>query len=279
MEKKNLDTQTVEGFGDEWERFDQSSLDPEEAKRLFELYFAVFSWQDLTVHIEGFDLGFGSGRCAKWVAPRVGRLHWIDPSSALEVAKRNLTEHSNCEFHSETVDSMPMANDSMDFGYSLGVLQHVPDTQAALVSCVNKLRTCAPFLVYLYCALDNRPFWFRTIWRMSDFIRQGISKLPRGSRFLVSQIIAAIVYDLLARLALLGQKLGFDVVNIPLSAYRELSFYTLRTDTLDRFGTRLEQRFTRSEISTMMEKSGLERIVFSENLRHWCAVGYQAESI
>jgi hypothetical protein len=67
-------------------------------------------------------------RVLTWVAPLAGRLHCIGPSSALEVAKRNLAEHSNCEFHSETVDSMPRSNDSIDFGYSLGVLHHVPDT-------------------------------------------------------------------------------------------------------------------------------------------------------
>ena len=106
MKRQNIDEQTVDGFGDEWERFDQSELDPEEAQRLFDLYFAVFPWQELPEDAEGFDLGCGSGRWAKWVAPRVGRLHCIDPSSALEVAKRNLAEHLNCEFHSASVDAV-----------------------------------------------------------------------------------------------------------------------------------------------------------------------------
>jgi SAM-dependent methyltransferase len=277
MKNSNLDVSTVKGFGDEWERFDQSELDAEEAERLFELYFAVFPWDKLPSKAVGFDLGCGSGRWAKWVAPKVGSLHCIDPSSALEVAKRNLAANSNCEFHSASVDDMLLAENSMDFGYSLGVLHHVPDTQAAIADCVSKLKIGAPFLVYLYYAFDNRPFWFRSIWRLSDFFRQGISRLPHGPRFIVSQMIAGIVYYPLARLALLGEKLGLNVENIPLSAYRKLSFYTMRTDALDRFGTRLEQRFTRSEISTMMEQAGLERIEFSENLPYWCAVGYRAE--
>lgn len=278
MKKQNIDTQTVDGFGDEWERFDQSTLDPEEAKRLFELYFAVFPWRDLPAQAEGFDLGCGSGRWAKWVAPRVGRLHCIDPSSALEVAQRNLAEHPNCEFHSASVDAMPIADSSMDFGYSLGVLHHVPDTQAAITACVSKLKFGAPFLVYLYYAFDNRPLWFRAIWRLSDFVRRGISRLPHKLRYLVSQVIAGAIYFPLARLALLGEKLGLNVNNMPLSPYRTLSFYTMRTDALDRFGTRLEQRFTRSEIEEMMQKAGLERIEFSSNLPYWCAVGFRAEA-
>ena len=103
-----------------------------------------------------------------------------------------------------------------------------------------------------------------------------MSRLPYKIRYGISQLIAGIVYLPLARLALLFDKAGFNVRNIPLSAYRNLSFYTMRTDSLDRFGTRLEQRFTRIEIENMMKKSGLEKIEFSSDLPYWCAVGYRA---
>ena len=38
---------------------------------------------------EGFDMGCGTGRWAKFVAPKVGKLHCIDPSNAIVVAKKN----------------------------------------------------------------------------------------------------------------------------------------------------------------------------------------------
>ena len=37
----------------------------------------------------------------------------------------------------------------------------------------------------------------------------------------------------------------------------------MKTDSLDRFGTRLENRFTKKEIHNMMEMSGLQNIKFS----------------
>ena len=49
------------------------------------------------------------------------------------------------------------------------------------------------------------------------------------------------------------EKIGFKVDNWPLSSYRRTSFYTMRTDSRDRFGTPLEQRFSRSEILAMMQ--------------------------
>ncbi len=66
---------------------------------MFDNYFNIFPWETLPAGAEGFDLGCGSGRWAKLVAPRVGELPLIDPSSdALAVAKRNLKEANNCHF-------------------------------------------------------------------------------------------------------------------------------------------------------------------------------------
>jgi hypothetical protein len=64
------------------------------------------------------------------------------------------------------------------------------------------------------------------------------------------------------------------VETFPLSQYRNNSFYTMRTDALDRFGTQLEQRFTKVEIQQMMENCGLENITFSET-SFWTAIGYK----
>ena len=43
----NIDPKTVAGFGDEWERFDQSALPEAESKDLFDAYFGVFPWASL----------------------------------------------------------------------------------------------------------------------------------------------------------------------------------------------------------------------------------------
>ena len=270
----NLDLKTVEGFGDEWTRFDQTGMSDKDTIGIFNQYFAVFPWDDLPDQAVGFDLGCGSGRWAKLVAPRVGKLHCIDPSVAIHVARKNLKHLDNCEFHQASVDGIPISDHSMDFGYSLGVLHHVPDTHAALAACVTKLKPGAPFLLYLYYAFDNRPFWFRMLWLLSDWVRRGVSSMPHGLRFCVSQVIAFFVYWPLARFAKLAENFGLSVSNFPLASYRSLGFYVMRTDALDRFGTRFEQRFTKMQIQNMMESVGLVDIKFSEELPFWTAVGF-----
>jgi SAM-dependent methyltransferase len=273
-DKINSDAKTVAGFGDEWTRFDQTGMTDTETQLLFDNYFSVFPWNRLPANSVGFDLGCGSGRWARLAARRVSTLHCIDPSAAIEVARRNLVTSPNCIIHQAGVDDMPLEPGSMDFGYSLGVLHHIPDTQAALSACVSKLKPGAPFLLYLYYAFDNKPFWFKAIWRLSDVLRQLVSRMPHGLRYVSSQILALLVYWPLARLARLLEKLGFNVANVPLSVYRKSSFYVMRTDALDRFGTSLEQRFTQAQIQSMMQTAGLHSITFRDATPYWCAVGY-----
>ena len=273
----NIDLSTVEGFGAEWQTFDQNDLSPNEIARLYDRYFSIFPFSDLPADAEGFDLGCGSGRWAQFVAQKVGLLHCIDASAeALQVAQRRLADGCNVRFHHASVDQIPLADESQDFGYSLGVLHHVPDSQAGLVECVRKLKSGAPFLLYLYYRFDNRPVWFRLLWRISNIMRYSISRLPFKLRRAITELVAALVYWPLARLARLAEGLGLNVSVWPLSAYRNLSYYTMRTDALDRFGTKLEQRFTRAEIVAMMAAAGLERIKFNERSQFWTAIGWKA---
>lgn len=272
---KNIDNKTVDSFGDEWTRFDQSNMTSKEAQKAFEEYFLVFPWDNLSVQSEGFDMGCGSGRWANFVAPKVGKLNCIDPSSAIEIAKNHLNHHDNISFFKDSLDSINIPKESQDFGYSLGVLHHVPDTEAAIKSCVELLKPGAPFLVYLYYSFDGRPLWFKLLWRMSDILRKIIFRMPPSLKNFTTDIIAACVYFPLARISLLFSKLGISIKDFPLSFYKEHSFYTMRTDSRDRFGTPLEQRYTKNEIYKMMHNSGLQKILFSDQAPFWCVVGFK----
>jgi ubiquinone/menaquinone biosynthesis C-methylase UbiE/glycosyltransferase involved in cell wall biosynthesis len=276
--KQNANQNVIDDFGAEWARFDQIGLDEQERQRLFAAYFAVFPWEALPVDAVGMDIGCGSGRWAKSVAPKIGKLMVVDPAaSALEVARKNLSALSNVSFHNTDVDNLPVTDATLDFAYSLGVLHHVPNTALAIRSVARKLKPGAPFLIYLYYALDNRPFWFRVLWRLSNGVRTALSKMPHAIKHAVCEVIAAAVYWPLARGARTAERMGFDVRNFPLAGYRNLSYYTMRTDALDRFGTRLEHRFTREQIRSMLTKAGFVDIVFHEGEPYWCALGLRSE--
>jgi ubiquinone/menaquinone biosynthesis C-methylase UbiE/glycosyltransferase involved in cell wall biosynthesis len=273
---RNVDAATVAGFGREWTMFPQgiSELSEDERMAMFDGYFGIFPWASLAPNCVGMDVGCGSGRWAILAAPRVGRLHLVDASKdAIAVARGNLAGASNVSFHVASVGDLPVNDASLDFAYAVGVLHHVPDTQHAIQSIARKLKPGAPFLVYLYYAFDNRPAWYRGLWRLSNALRIVLSRSPAPLRYAASQGIAAVVYWPLARMAALLDAVGILPRLVPLSYYKDRSFYVMRTDAYDRFCTPLEKRFTREEIGNMLDAAGFENVTFSNRVPFWCAVG------
>jgi len=277
MSARNVNAAVVASFGQEWRKFDHASTSESELRTHFEAYFQIFPWNLVSENSVGFDLGCGSGRWAYFVAPRVGVLHCIDPSpDALQVAKKKLKRFENCRFHVAAADNIPLPDGSADFGYSLGVLHHLPNTYQGIVDCCKKLKPGSPLLLYLYYRFDNRPIWFRTLWKISDIARLLICRLDPHVKQLIADLLAIVVYWPLARFARLCESLGMSVGTFPLAAYRNRSFIFMRNDSLDRFGTLVEHRFTRKEIQEMMQSAGLENIKFSgESGPFWAAVGYK----
>lgn len=270
---ENVDVETVAGFGDEWSRFRQREWHGE-LQVHFEQYFSEFPWDTLPAAAVGADFGCGSGRWARFVAPRVGTLHALDASAdALQVARENLAEQANVQFHHAPIDRHPLPDGSLDFAYCLGVLHHVPDTESALAACARALRPGAPFLVYMYYALENRPLWYRALFRASHLARQGIARCPPRAKNLLTDAIAGGIYWPLARAARAVEQLGGDGDAMPLGYYREVPFYTMRTDARDRFGTRLEKRYTKEQLAQMMRAVGMDDLRFREGMPYWCVVG------
>ena len=270
---KNIDKKTVEDFGEEWNKYNQSSIPDEELKKSWNQYFDMFSFEELSNDSEGFDMGCGSGRWAKFVANKVHLLNCIDPSEkALNVAKRNLSNFSNIRYFNASVNDNILKENSQDFGYCLGVLHHIPDTLEGIKACAKLLKKNAPFLLYLYYNFENRSFFFKLIWRLSDFIRKIISSLSPKTKIFITSIIAYLIYYPLARFAFISEKLGIDVSNFPLSDYRNKPIYFMKTDALDRFGTRLEKRFSKDEIKRMLQEAGFRDIRFSKNMPFWVSI-------
>ena len=268
------DEKTVESFGDEWSRMTQSGLDSQEKEDIFNDYFSIFPFDSINSESVGFDMGCGSGRWAEIIASNVKKIICIDASmDAINVAKKNLKDYNNIEYKLASVDETNIRKNSLDFGYSLGVLHHLPDTELAIKSCSNLLKSGAPFLLYLYYAFDNKPKWYKVVWKISELGRYIINKMPPALKFFISNIIAIFIYYPLSKMSKLLDFFRFNIDNFPLSYYSNKSFYTMRTDARDRFGTPLEKRFTRQEIEKMMINSGFKNIKFSNKKPFWVVVG------
>ena len=94
----NKNDKVIEEFGEEWIKFDYGNIDKDSLRKNFKQYFSIFPQDILPKNAVGFDMGCGSGRWAQFVAPKVKTLNCVEPSDAIDVAKKNLTVHTNVKF-------------------------------------------------------------------------------------------------------------------------------------------------------------------------------------
>lgn len=153
------------------------------------------------------------------------------------------------------------------------ILCHITDTAIGLRSCVVLLNSKTLFLQYLSFVLENHLPASRLLWRCSDALRYLISRNLAGNKYLVSDALAPGVYFRLVSAALLAERMPLCVEHVSLSYYIDQSFYTKRTDALDRFVTLLEWRFTQKEIRSMIDGSRLNQIPFLNRSHYWGKVG------
>ena len=272
---RNENTKIIEEFGDEWTKFTYSKIDTKKLKKNFNEYFSIVPKNFISKKSIGFDMGCGTGRWAQFVASKVKHLNCVEPSNAIDVAKYNLRNFKNISYYKETIDVCSIKKKTQDFGYCLGVLHHIPNTQKGLIDCGKLLKKGSPFLIYMYYNFENKPLWFRLIWKSSDIFRKLISRLPKKIKMFFCEIIAFTVYFTFAKIAYYLEKIGINVENLPLSEYRNKPFYQSRQYELNRFGTRLEQRFSKYQIIKMLEKAGFHRIKFSKSPPYCCCIAFK----
>ena len=271
---QNLDQQVIDSFGYEWAAFDYSESESDEAlDKQFLAYCAPIDLDQFNADSSvAADFGAGSGRWAARLVPHFSLIYALEPSDgANKVLRIKFKNETQMRILQETVGANSIPSESLDLAMSLGVLHHIPDTGLAIRDVSSKIKSGGFFLCYLYYKLENKPFFYRGLFWASNSLRWVISRLPYAMRRLITQIIAGTIYLPLARTSKLLGSRGKDVSNFPLHHYADMPFVMLQNDALDRFGTRLEQRFSKKEITEMLGKANfdLSTLKFSEVEPFW----------
>jgi SAM-dependent methyltransferase len=274
---QNLDQQVIDSFGHEWSAFDYAESETDDAlDTQFSLYCTPIDLTQFNSKSSvAADFGAGSGRWASRLLPHFSLVYALEPSDgANKVLKNKFSKESRITILQETVGANSIPAGSLDLAMSLGVLHHIPDTGLAIKDVASKIKSGGVFLCYLYYKLENKPLYYHGLFWATNSLRWVISRLPYALRRLISRVIAALIYLPLARTSkLLGNK-GKDASNFPLHHYANMPFVMLQNDALDRFGTRLEQRFSKKEITTMLGDAGfdLSTLKFSDVEPFWTFV-------
>jgi SAM-dependent methyltransferase len=136
----------------------------------------------------GLDLGCGFGRhiynAAHFGAEMVG----LDISDAIESTRENTRDLPNVHLVQADIYHIPFRPGTFDFGYSIGVLHHLPDPEAGFTALVRVVKPRGSVFVWVYSkkrALMNR---------MLEGVRSVTKRLPKGVQQGISYAAAVVDY-------------------------------------------------------------------------------------
>jgi SAM-dependent methyltransferase len=248
-----VDAQEYAGsFGFQWLKHDRTQLDGALSHRS-EIDFMEKTGlgpEDFAGKLV-LDVGCGMGRYAevitRWGAHVVG----IDLSRAVEAAKRNLSDRSATIVQAD-VFKLPIAPESFDLIYSLGVLHHTPNCEEAFKRLPGLLKPGGRIAVWLYSAYNP---WYRA----SDFYRKYTRKMSQKTlhRLCWAAVPIYYVYNGLRRIPLVGRPMSGALRRaFPMSYDADPEWRVL--DTFDWYSPYYQSKHTYEQVFRWFESCGLE---------------------
>ncbi len=135
------------------------------------------------------DIGTGTGFVAAGLAPLVQKVHVVDGSAAmLDVAKKNLSDFDNIEYHEADGAHLPFADASLDAVFTNMYLHHTSDPLAAIQEMVRVLRPGGRLVI---TDMDEHPYaWLKE--EMAD-VWQGFARAQIYAWFQEAGLVNVIV--------------------------------------------------------------------------------------
>jgi SAM-dependent methyltransferase len=249
-------------FGEEWKTY--NAMLPEHQKE-FREYFDLVDLKTLSAS-RVCDVGCGMGRWSYFAKDHCREIILVDFSDAIFMARKNLAQASNALFFKGDLKQLPFREGFADFLFCLGVLHHLP---TPCLEEVRRLKRAAPrLLIFLYYALDNRPWYFRALLQGVTAARLVLSRIRAPLfRKLFSWAGTWLIYLPLILLGRVAQIFGAGR-HVPLyEYYHDKSLQRIEQDVYDRFFTRIEQRVTRRQILELRDT--FSRVTVSDRFPYW----------
>jgi ubiquinone/menaquinone biosynthesis C-methylase UbiE len=272
-EGKNIDEEVVKSFGEEWLKFQYFS--DEMIRTCAEEYFDIVSEKAVNKSTYMLDIGCGTGRWTKYFTGRAGFIEAVDPSNAVFAADNLLGNIDNVRLTKASIETIPFNDETFDFVMSIGVLHHTPDPYRSMTDCVKKVKKGGYFYCYLYHNLESKTWLSKLLFQTGELVRKVVCRFPMQLKSFTCDVLAIIVYMPFILWVKLLIATGFKklAMKMPLAAYHNKSFFIIRNDSLDKFGTKLESRYSKEQVQEMMTRAGLSEIKVSEGIPYYHAIG------
>jgi SAM-dependent methyltransferase len=261
---------TRESFGYQWTQFSEMVID---FRDNFLKYIEPLDESFFPGKI-GLDLGCGFGRhiynAAKFGAEMIG----VDLSDAIESTRANTKDLANVHLVQADVYHLPIRPGVLDFAYSIGVLHHTPDPEAAFRCLVPLVKAGGSVFVWVYS--KSRSFWNFAL----ESVRAVTTRLPPRVQKAISLGAAVVDYGGFVgpyKVAAATPGLRGVVEKLPLQRLKLYSVYPFQVvyaDWFDRLAAPIRFYYNGEDMEGWLTRAKLSRQRISPTgLFGWRAYG------
>lgn len=157
----------VRSFSFEWSRWSRVQFDPANGTTESEDTFRAktgLTPDDVREKLV-LDVGCGAGRFLDVASRWGGRVVGVDFSYAVDASQRNVGARPNVDIVQADIFALPFREDTFDVIFSIGVLHHTSDTQAAFAKLPPLLKDKGQLAVWLYYYTDPLHKAASDFWR------------------------------------------------------------------------------------------------------------------
>lgn len=228
---------------------------------------------------KGIDLGCGNGYDIYAMAklnPDV-KFFGIDVSDGIFVARRIIKDLDNIFLVAASAEALPFKDGCLDFGYSYGVLHHLPNPEVGFSELTRIIRENGGVFLYLY--EDHRTNSFKSMaLKGVNFIRRYTTRLSPESLYLLCLLLSPLVIVVFTWPSRMLARFKFTkglANRIPFNFGKGL--FSVRADLFDRFGAPVEHRFNEKQIRELFSSYGYSKVSLAKmkDVAGWVAWGYK----
>jgi len=250
----------AESFGLQWNRFANTQIDSKVGTTRSEVRFreeTLWGEKELAGKLV-LDAGCGSGRFSEIALKLGASLIAVDYSSAVEATKQNLSAPDKLIIQGDLA-ALPILNQTFDFIYCIGVLQHTSEP----AKIVKELLRCLKIDGEITLTFYENSSW-HVLWYSKYLVRPLTKRLPKALLLKVIEKTSPLWFPLTSFLFSLPRNLSriFRFL-IPIANYVEYKYTNPKIardeailDTFDMLSPSYDKPIKKSEIHSWVADSG-----------------------